>query len=218
MQLSRPLLRVPPAHRGLCTAAVSKMEARRRSTRLAKPLVDWSGVPLGYCPVHGYGPCVLRDAGVLELLRMGAAAVATTTVPTPSPPVDDPALADMLATVVAPRLASTTPTKEDDPPCWRSPDSDPVNVNTGRPAGRRALLHRQWMSPPSVKPLPTSALLNRRRHVGETAAHRPCLHILDAGSSTNLANGYVPGLAPGSTAGLADGDSSSTDEGEGSNF
>jgi len=117
--------------------------------------------PPAFCPVHGYGPCVFRDAGVLETAIIAAL--------DPSAPADHP---------------SPTPAVEEERPRWRPPT--PVPPGFGRRSSVAGPITEAPIAPPlSALPLPSPALLRPRRHAGEATARRPGLRpIKDEASST----------------------------------
>jgi hypothetical protein len=152
--LCRSARREPPRH--------GPMSRRARAPPVAATLPSSTRVeerptpnpyPPGYCSVHGYGACVLRDAGIIENTTIFA---------------------------LRSTAAASTPTVEERPR-WRPPTPAPhrfgrrptMAAQTGCP-----LFYTNAVvdSPsPSVLSMLPPALLRQRRHAGEATARCPGL-------------------------------------------
>jgi hypothetical protein len=133
--------------------------------------------PPGYCPVHGYGQCVLRDAGILDTtiisaLRQATVTATSTVLPTPTQAAEE-----------RPRWRPPTPAP---PGFGRRPT---MAARTGCPPFfSNAVVN---FPPPSALPMPSPALLPPRRHAGVAAARRPGLRPVK--NEADLPNGSSRG-------------------------
>ncbi|WVZ62638.1 hypothetical protein U9M48_012358 [Paspalum notatum var. saurae] len=149
--------------------------------------------PPGYCPVHGYEPCILRDVGVLDSTITAALRLNASNAPT-TPPTPTPA--------------------EEERPRWRPPTPAPLGfgrrptmaARTGCPpfytdalddADADAVVTDDVIvpPPPSALPMPPPSMLAPRRHAGEAAARCLGLRLVQDEDSTTgaLPNGFGTG-------------------------
>ncbi|PWZ05203.1 hypothetical protein Zm00014a_041877 [Zea mays] len=139
--------------------------ATATSTQVPASVFQMGGTyPHGYCPFHGFGPCALRDAGVLEATLTAAYQYYNSQAQPDAVPMEE-----MLATVAAPNLYSPTPEVEPTAPRWRPPTPAPPGF--GRPPTRAARTgcppffndDEVIPPPPSAVPMPSPALIERSR-------------------------------------------------------